>query len=154
MAVVLEEVLVTEQMSLQLERLMARMDLRMDRRELEADVLLKVTEVSIGNCPSSVSLFPGSGVETASQTFQQGFTLKDAEVDALNRDSADVLSGTVSLYLLENVNPTHESFLEIKAQYHSPDYHTTPGEPLTYRVPLGEVRRNTVYPIIVSVSSI
>ena len=154
MAVVLEEVLVTEQMSLQLERLMARMDLRMDRRELEADVLLKVTEVSIGNCPSSVSLFPGSGVETASQTFQQGFTLKDAEVDALNRDSADALSGTVSLYLLENVNPTHESFLEIKAQYHSPDYHTTPGEPLTYRVPLGEVRRNTVYPIIVSVSSI
>ncbi|MBR4740774.1 MAG: hypothetical protein IK074_06395 [Bacteroidales bacterium] len=147
MAVVLEEVLPAEQMSLRLERLMARIDVRTDRRELEADVLLKVTEVSIGNCPSSVSLFPGSGVETASQAFRQGFSLKDAEVEALNRDGADALSGTVSLYLLENVNPTHESYLELKAQYHSDDFHTNPGDPLTYRIPLGEVVRNTVYPI-------
>lgn len=154
MAVVLEEVLPTEQMSLRLERLMARIDVRMDRRELEADVLIKVTEVSIGNCPSSVSLFPGSGVETASQAFRQGFSLKDAEVEALNRDGADALSGTVSLYLLENVNPTHESYLELKADYHSQDYHTDPGEPHTYRIPLGEVVRNTVYPIIVSLHEI
>ena len=154
MAVVLEEVLPTEQMSLRLERLMARIDVRMDRRALEADVLLKVTEVSIGNCPSSVSLFPGSGVETASQAFRQGFFLKDAEVEALNRDRADALSGTVSLYLLENMNPTHESYLELKADYHSPDYHTDPGAPLTYRIPLGEVVRNRVYPIIVSLHEI
>lgn len=151
MAAVLEEVLPMEQMSLQLERLMARIDLRTDRRELETDVLLKVTEVSIGNCPSSVSLFPGSGVETASQAFRQGFSLKDAEVEALNRDGADALSGTVSLYLLENCNPSHESYLELKADYHSQNYHTDPGEPLTYRIPLGEVMRNTVYPLTVVV---
>lgn len=153
MAIVLEEVLATEQMSLQLERLMARIDIRVDRRDLEADVLLKVTEVSIGNCPSSVSLFPGSGVETASQAFRQGFSLKDLEVEAINRDLADALSGTVSLYLLENCNPSHESYLELKADYHSDDFHTDPGEPLTYRFPLGEVVRNAVYPIIVVAES-
>lgn len=151
MAVVLEDVFPTEQMQLRLERLMARIDLRVDRRELDSSMLLKVTDVSIGNCSSSVSLFPGSGVETASQAFRQGFSLKDQEVEALNRDMPDALSGTVSLYLLENCSLSHESILEIKADYHSDDYHTAPGEPLTYRIPLGEVVRNRVYPIIAAI---
>jgi len=149
MAITLENVLPLEQMPLRVERLMARVDLRMDRRELEAGVLLKVTEVSIGNCPSSVSLFPGSGVETASQAFQNGFSLKGQELDALNRDAADALSGTVSLYLLENCSQLHPSYVEIKAEYHSDDQHTDPGAPMSYRVPLEEVVRNTVYPITV-----
>ena len=153
MAVVMEDVMVTEQMSLRLERLMARLDLRLDRRELEADVLLKVAEVSVGNCPSSVTLFPGSGVKTASQAFTQGFTLEGQEVEALNRDLNDGLSGTVSLYLLENCSDTHPSHILINAEYHSPDYHTDPGERLIYRVPLDPVVRNTVYPVTVKINN-
>ena len=148
MAAVLEDVLVTEQMPLRLERLMARLDLRLDRRALEADVLLKVAEVSVGNCPSSVSLFPGSGVETASQAFARGFTLEGQELEALNRDLNDGLSGTVSLYLLENCSEIHPSHILISAEYHSPDYHTDPGAPFVCRVPLDPVVRNTVYPVV------
>lgn len=154
MTAVLEDVLITREMPVRLERLMARIDIRIDRRELAPDVLFKVTDISVGNCPSSVSLFPGSGVETASQAFPQGFSLHNMEVAALNRDQADALSESASLYLLENCNQLHESYLEIKAEYHAEDYHTDPGEPLTYRIPLGEVVRNTVYPITVSVHAL
>lgn len=148
MAAVLEDVLVTEQMPLRLERLMARLDLRLDRRELDADILLKVTEVSVGNCPSSVTLFPGSCVETASQAFARGFTLEGQELEALNRDLNDGLSGTVSLYLLENCSEIHPSHILISAEYHSPDYHTDPGAPFVCRVPLDPAVRNTVYPVV------
>ena len=154
MATVLENICITEEMPVRLERLMARIDRRLDRREQDSSQLLKVTEVSIGNSPSSVSLFPGSRLETASQAFQPGFTLRDQEVEALNRDLADGLSGTVYLYLLENVSDLHESYLEIKAEYHSEDQHTAPGERLTFRLPLGEVLRNRVYPINVSVPTL
>ena len=152
MAAVLENVPVTEQMSLRLERLMARLDLRLDRRQLDAGVLLKVTEVSVGNCSSSVTLFPCSGVETASQAFSHGFNLENQALEALNRDQNDGLSGTVSMYLLENCSDLHPSYIELCADYHSPDYHTAPGEPLVYHVPLEPVVRNTVYPVVVVLS--
>ena len=150
MAVVLEGVLATEQMELRLERLMARVDLRLDRRELAEDVLLRVTEVTVGLCPTSVSLFRGSCVETASQAFQQGFTLRGNDVDALNHDMPDALSGDVSLYLLENCSELHPSYVEIKVAYHSEDYHTDPGDPLSFRISLGEVIRNRVYPLVLA----
>ncbi len=95
-----------------------------------------------------MSLFPGSGVETASQAFARGFTLEGQELEALNRDQNDGLSGTVSLYLLENCSEIHPSHILISAEYHSPDYHTDPGAPFVCRVPLDPVVRNTVYPVV------
>ena len=151
MAAVLEEVTVQEQMPLRLERLMARIDLQMDRRALAAGTLVKVTDVIIGNGPSSVSLFPVSCMETAAQAFQQGFSLHNDALEALNRDHGDGLSGTVSLYLLENGSETHQSYVEIRAEYHSDTYHTAPLERLVYRIPLGRVVRNTVYPQVVRI---
>lgn len=151
MAAVLEKVNMQEQMPLRLERLMARIDIQMDRRELEAGTLVKVTDVLIGNGPASVTLFPGSCLETASQAFQQGFSLHNDALEALNRDDSDGLSGTVSLYLLENGSETHQSYVEIRAEYHSDTFHTDPLGPLIYRIPLGRVVRNTVYPQLVKI---
>ena len=151
MAAVLEKVNMQEQMPLRLGRLMARIDIQMDRRELEAGTLVKVTDVLIGNGPVSVTLFPGSCLETASQAFQQGFSLHNDALEALNRDDSDGLSGTVSLYLLENGSETHQSYVEIRAEYHSDTFHTDPLGPLIYRIPLGRVVRNTVYPQLVKI---
>jgi len=149
MAALAQNQLPAEKLELHLERLMARLDLRLDRRKMEEDALMKVTEVTIGLCPQSATLFPGSCVETVTQTFSRGFTLRGNELDALNRDMPDALSGIASLYLLENCSQQHPSYIEIKAEYHSADFHTAPGEPLTYRFPLGDIVRNTVYPVTV-----
>lgn len=134
MAVVLEDVLATEQMELRLERLMARIDLSLDLQALDSNVLLKVTDVVVGNCPSSVSLFPGNAAETF---FTNGFS----------RHLPEGPDGIVSLYLLENCSQERESYVEIKAEYHSDEYHTAPGERIHYRIPLGQVIRNRVYPV-------
>lgn len=152
MAAVWENRPVQEQTVLRVERLMARIDIRLDRTQLEEGVLMKVTDVCISNCPSSVTLFPGSRVESASQVFRQGFSLGKEEVEALNRDQADGLSGTASLYLLENSGETHRSYVELKAAYHDDHFHTAPGEPLVYRIPLENVVRNTVYPLVITLS--
>ena len=141
MAAVLENVIPGERMEVPLERLMARIDLSMDRSALNPDILVKVTDVSIGNCPSSVTLFPGS---QALNYFTKGFTHSNAQADALNQ-----AGGILSLYMLENC--TGNSYIDIKAEYHSDTYHTQPGERITYSIPLEEIRRNTIYPITISI---
>lgn len=139
MVALLEDVLPRERMHLPLERLMARIDLSVDRSALPPDVLVKVVEVRVGNCPSSARLFPGS---VAVDTFYAGFTKRYGEVEEVNRPG-----GLVSLYVLENCAPG--TYLDIEAEYHSPDYHTDPGERVSYRVELERLRRNTVYPVVV-----
>ena len=162
-------------LDLPLERLMARIDINVDRRALDAGVRLVFTEARLGNCPSSVRLFGESRAETADQVFLNGFTKTGSQVQALNTDVELGLSGTVSLYLLENCQgtllegvsedrdklladglyPTVCSYVELKAEYYSESWHTHPGGRLVYRFYLGEsldnfdVRRNVCYPVTV-----
>ena len=155
-------------------RTMARIDLTLDRTELRSDVTFQVTSVTIGNGPSSVLLFGDSKAESATQVFAGGFTLDGRQVQALNMDQSPGISGTVSLYLPENLQgdllETDEetekhfsegpygqvcSYLEIRGTYHSDNWHTRAGEPLTYRFYLGDgpgnfdVYRNTACQVTV-----
>ena len=155
-------------------RTMARIDLALDRTELRSDVSFQVTSVTIGNGPSSVLLFGDSKAESATQVFSSGFTLEGRQVQALNIDQSPGVSGTVSLYLPENLQgdllETDEetekhfqegpygqicSYLEIRGTYHSDTWHTRAGEPLVYRFYLGDgpgnfdVYRNTACQVTV-----
>lgn len=162
-------------LEIRLERLMARIDLQIDRTALDADVRFTVQSVRVGGCPSSVLLFGPGKVETAAEVFTDGFFLDGAAADALNRDVTLGLSHKASLYLLENLQGDlleHVetdagkvftdgryrevcSYIEIRAEYHSDSWDSRAGEPLTYRFYLGEnrnnfdVRRNCVYPVTV-----
>ena len=142
-------------------RTMARIDLRMDRTRLDSGITFLVTSVSVGNGPSSVRLFGDSRAETRDQVFSSGFVLDNRQVQPLNIDQSLGVSGPVSLYLPENLqgdlletddekeNVLTEgryaevcSYIEIRGSYHSPDWHTRPGEPLVYRFYLGETPGN------------
>ena len=159
---------------LPLVRTMARIDLTLDRTRLQSDVTFQVTSVHIGNGPSSVLLFGDSKAESASQVFAGGFSLEGRQVQALNVDQTTGVSGTVSLYLPENLQgdllgADDErkkvftegqydkvcSYLEIRGSYHSDSFHTRAGEPLVYRFYLGDgpgnfdVLRNTACKVTV-----
>ena len=146
-----------DEVRIPLVRTMARIDLVLDRTKLDSDVSFLVTSVVVGNGPSSVRLFGDSRAEGATQVFQGGFTLDGRQVQALNVDEAPGVSGSVSLYLPENLqgdllNPVDEtgkyftegpygqvcSYLEIRGSYHSDTWHTRAGEPLVYRFYLGD----------------
>ena len=142
---------------LPLVRTMARIDVTIDRTKLDSDVSFQVTSVHVGNGPSSVRLFGDSRAESASQVFAGGFSLDGKQVQALNIDQTTGVSGSVSLYLPENLQgdllSTQDergkvfsegqydkvcSYLEIRGSYHSDSWHTRAGEPLVYRFYLGD----------------
>ena len=159
---------------LPLVRTMARIDVNIDRTKLDSDVTFQVTSVHVGNGPSSVRLFGDSRAESATQVFAGGFSLEGRQVQALNIDQAPGVSGSVSLYLPENLQgdllSTDDergkvfsegqlgkvcSYLEIRGSYHSNSWHTRAGEPLVYRFYLGDgpgnfdVFRNTACKVTV-----
>ncbi len=140
-----EEFIPGDTLRLQARRLMARIDLQLDRSDLPEDVFVKVTDVEVRHCPSSVTLFPGS---CARETFYQGFTHHNTEVQPLNRYGADGISETLPLYILETM--AEGSSVEIKAEYHSPDFHTDPGERVSYSFDLPPLERNCIYPVVAS----
>jgi len=142
---------------LPLVRTMARIDVNIDRSKLDSDVSFQVTSVHVGNGPSSVRLFGDSRAESATQVFAGGFSLEGKLVQALNIDQTTGVSGSVSLYLPENLQgdllTTKDergkvftegqydkvcSYLEIRGSYHSNSWHTRAGEPLVYRFYLGD----------------
>ncbi len=116
-------------------RLMARIDLCLDRRGLDEDVSLHVRSVEVGNCPRSAALAGPSGALSKEDLFQHGFFKSYGQVDGLNRDVSPGVSETVSLYLLENEDPdpSLRSFVEVKCEYRSPTQVTRPDEYLVYR---------------------
>ena len=158
----------TDEVRIPLVRTMARIDLNLDRTLLNSDVTFQVTSVVVGNGPSSVTLFGDSKAESSTLVFANGFSLDGRQVQALNMDQSPGVSGTVSLYLPENLQgdllstddesekyftegPYGQvcSYLEIRGSYHSDTWHTRPSEPLMYRFYLGDgpgnfdVSRNT-----------
>ena len=160
-------------LEVELERLMARIELTIDRSQLQADIDFKVTDVRVGACPSSVRLLGPSKVSGPQETFSVGYGKSGNQVSALNEGGG--LSRSLNVYLLENCqgdlleNVLTDSgkvfrdgryqdicsYIELKAQYHSPSYSTPVGERLIYRFYLGEnlnnfdVVRNTWYRITV-----
>lgn len=163
--------------TLQLERLMARIDICLDRSMLTEDVILEVTGVRIGNCPKNISVFEGSHAENEDDCFAVGFSHKADGCGPLNRIGYDGTSEILSLYMLENMQGAFSSppitdhsqkffrnndprsricsYIEMDMEYSS-DTRYSASKPLTYRFYLGDgpnnldIERNCLYRITVA----
>lgn len=160
-----EEVTLSEddrEITITLERLMAKISLQMDRSRLSDDVRMYVRAARIGNCPRSVSVFTESRVRNEDDCFPSGFVRKDFETDMLNTGSDKGLSGSIYLYMLENMQGEMDtdiyedsekifgkadsrrktcSYIELEIEYMSDEFYST-GKGLIYRFYLGEDRNN------------
>ena len=146
---------------LKLQRLMAKISLRMDRRRLSEGVEMNVLGVRIGNCPKSVKVFGKNTVSSHDQCFGIGFSRDDVQTAVLNTIRQDDISGTVTLYMLENMQGDIEgpidsdaekvfgeqdhrrdicSYIEMDIEYLSHEKYSQ--RPLVYRFYLGDSRTN------------
>lgn len=146
---------------LKLQRLMAKISLRMDRRRLSDGVEMNVLGVRIGNCPKSVKVFGKNTVSSHDQCFGMGFSRDDVQTAILNTIRQDDISGTVTLYMLENMQGDIEgsidsdaekvfgeqdhrrdicSYIEMDIEYLSHEKYSE--RPLVYRFYLGDSRTN------------
>lgn len=146
---------------LKLQRLMAKISLRMDRRRLSEGVEMNVLGVRIGNCPKSVKVFGKNTVSSHDQCFGIGFSRDDVQTAVLNTIRQDDISGTVTLYMLENMQGDIEgpidsdaekvfgeqdhrrdicSYIEMDIEYLSHEKYSE--RPLVYRFYLGDSRTN------------
>lgn len=161
---------------LDLTRLMARIDVRMDRSELDEDISLEVTGVRIGNCPKKVRVFKKSRAESEDDCFPTGFSHRDEDCRPLNMISHNGMSEGISLYMLENMQgdfsqppiSSHTqkvfgendirkricSYIEIQMEYSSGTKYSA-SKPLIYRFYLGEdansldMERNCLYTVTI-----
>lgn len=158
-----------------LERLAAKVSIRMDRSRLSKDVKMTVKAVRIGNYPRYAEVMGPSKVSTVHDRFESGFHLTDVQCMALNETGMGGISGETSVYMLENmqgefpyrINADEEktfdeddplsdlcSYLEIEMDYSSPDL-ISYDSPLIYRFYLGDglrsldIERNCHYRITV-----
>ena len=143
----------TDDVTILLERMMAKISLCIDRRALDQDVRFNVRSVVIGNTPRSASAFGTSRAQGKMDTFPRGFNRTGPLADGLNRQHGDT-SEEVSVYMLENLqgeDPDVPSYIEIEAEYDSALQYTLPGRYLIYRFHLGsgpgnhDVQRNFHY---------
>lgn len=147
---------------IQFQRLMAKISLKMDRSRLSEDVSMTVLAARIGNCPKSVNICGPSKVSSSDQCFATGFSRNEFETAPLNISGPGMVSGEVSLYMLENMQgeitpsigedeekvfPSSDirskicSYIELELEYSSPtqySYHKN----LIYRFYLGDSRNN------------
>lgn len=164
----------TIEMSLQ--RLMAKISIRMDRSRLDDDVEMNVRSARIGNCPRYVRPFIESSIDDEDDTFPVGFLLNDIQTADLNYTTRTGISKEVSLYMFENMQgeadePIYNdsgkiiskddprsstcSFIEMEIEYLS-ERKASEHKGLIYRFYLGEdrnsfnVMRNTHYHITVT----
>ena len=143
----------TDEATISLERMMAKISLCIDRRGLDKDVRFQVRSVVIGNTPRSASAFGTSRAQGAMDTFSRGFDRTGTQADGLNRERGET-SEDVSVYMLENLQgeePDVPSYIEIEAEYDSSTQYNAPGKYLIYRFHLGnepgnhDVQRNFHY---------
>ena len=163
--------------TLELERLMSEIRVRMDRSRLSEDVKMNVTGIRIGNCPKKVKPFFVSRTVNEDDCFRVGFVHDDIGCTPLNRQDTKGMSNYISLYMLENrqgafsgEDITHDSqkvfkendprgetcsYIEMELEYTYRDYASIE-KPLIYRFYLGEnlnsldIVRNCRYNITVS----
>jgi hypothetical protein len=174
----MEEVLITEDclITMELQRLMAKISLRMDRSRLDGDVEMNVRSARIGNCPRYVMPFTDSRIKNEDDSFPTGFLLNDLQTADLNYSVEKALGKEVSLYMFENMQGRADSyvtndsgkvfdkndprsricsFIELEIEYLS-DKKASGAKGLIYRFYLGEDRnsfdviRNTHYHITVT----
>ena len=175
----LEEVVINdnEAIELVLERLMAKIELRVDRSRLSDGVKMDVISTKIGNCPKKVTPFARNRVNNEDDCFTVGFRHGDIECSVLNRQDRFGISEPVSLFMLENMqgefsedgitsdrekvfkenDPRRKtcSYIELELDYSYEDLATTE-QPLVYRFYLGEslnslnIERNSRYSVIIS----
>lgn len=144
------------------ERLMAKISLKMDRSRLSEDVTMNVRSARIGNCPRSVQVTGPGKVSSHDQCFAVGFSRDEFETAPLNVSGPDRVSGTVDLYMLENMqgemspkisedqekvfdadDPRSQvcSYMELELEYMS-DTRYSVSQNLVYRFYLGDGRNN------------
>lgn len=149
--------------TLTLTRAMAKIGLQIDRSHLDSNTEINIRKVSIGNSPKMLKPFDVNKVNNSDECFDEGFCVLDT--DLLNRIDSNGLSGTVYLYMPENLqgsfSPDHDprkstcSYIELEAEYKSDSLYCT-DRPLIYRFYLGDgpgnldVERNCEYLIIVT----
>ena len=157
-----------------LERLMAKVNIRIDRSRLNEGTAIKVNKVKVGNCPSCTYIFQPNRINQPGDCFDIGFEREDTE--SLNSSDSYGMSDEISIYLLENMQgqfsmdgPDSEtdkifdaddqrrllcSYIELEMEYHSDSLFCT-DEPLIYRFYIGDglnslnVERNCNYHITV-----
>ena len=157
-----------------LERLMAKIKIKVDRSKLDPDVEFKIRSIQVEGCPRSVYPFRRNHISDPFDFFPSGFLRKDYETDILNTTYGDSVSGEVCLYMLENMQgdllPGNKdetqkvlpenggqrelcSYIEIKSEYLSDTHYSEAGKYLVYRFYPGndpgnfDVCRNTEYNI-------
>ncbi len=165
----------TQIVEIELERLMAKLSLKMDRSLLAEDVSITVKGVQVGNCPKTAKVFSVNTVDKEDMLFVSGFYLDEMDCWNLNKSLGNYTSDVVDLYILENIqgeihNPENSangkyfknddpkalytSYVEIEMDYKSKFYQTS-DKRLKYRFYLGEnhrdinVERNSHYKITI-----
>lgn len=160
--------------TMELERMMSKISIRMDRSALGEDTEIMVDAIRIGNCPVEAYMFRQSRITDLEQRFDAGFERTDTDI--LNESDSHGISGAISLYMLENMqgrvsderpglgngtipdsdDPRKDlsSFVEIEMRYKSDSLYCS-GEPLIYRFYIGDglnsldVERNCHYHIVI-----
>jgi len=129
-----------------LERLLAKICLKLDDSNLDNGVHMSIFSTRIGNCPRNVSPFSESSVQNSSDLFPTGYTctFKDKMFTVFCLENCQYR-------LIENLS----SYVEIDIDYISDSLESPPGRGLIYRFYLREnddfcVRRNSIYNITVS----
>ena len=148
---------------LELERLMSRISIRMDRSRLSEGISLKVSSVRIGNCPKKTRVLAKNRVESIDDCFITGFSHKGDECIPLNTEDRNRMSEEISLYMFENMQGQFSdtpigsdeekvfeeydrrrqtcSFVEIGLEYSSEEW-ISADVPLIYRFYLGDDRNS------------
>jgi hypothetical protein len=175
----LKDVLISNDcsISLELERLMARISLKMDRSRLSEGVSMDVVGVEIGNCPKKIRPFTQNRIMSEDECFKVGFRHDDFLCKPLNSKDSSGQSNELSVYMLENMQgifstegiASHQdkvfndedprklvcSYIEVELDYIYKDM-ASMRQPLIYRFYLGEgldnldVKRNSHYHITIS----
>lgn len=155
-----EAITITEdsRIMIQLKRMASMISIRMDRSRLAEDVMMKVTGISIGNCPRQANVFTENRLNSSDECFKDGYRLDGIGTDPLNVSGLDGISEEVRLFLLENMQRNQltgiRSYIEVEMDYLSYNHFNCEG-PLIYRFFLedengnAEIERNCHYSICI-----
>lgn len=177
MSALYEDILIEndKEILISLERMAAKISIRLDRSRMSKGVDMNVQNVRIGNYPRYVSVLGPSRTESVYDRFDSGFMLSEDECGPLNTTGKGGLSQEVSLFMLENMqgdfpsgicedeekvldenDPLYDlsSFIEMEIHYTSSELVSYDSN-LRYRFYLGDglddlnVERNSHYHITV-----
>ena len=134
-----------EEVIIPLERMMAKISLRVDRRGLSENIRFSIQSVILGASPRSARVFGTSRSLGNMDVFARGFERTGTQADGLNRDREPGISETVRVYMLENLqgqDPVLPSYVEMSVEYESPQWVSSPGRYLIYRFRLEDEEGN------------